>query len=254
MLFQSLKPYEILIVDSDSTDKSKKIAMKYVEKFDHVKFYNRPGTRGESRNAGAKLAKGDAFIFVDADCIANAFWIQSIKKSLDDGADVVAGKTLRFGYEGFSQLKRVGLFHKGTDISWPSCNLTYTREMFEKIGGFDNWFKEAEEMDLNYRSVDAGAKIVYAKRAIVYHRGRETLKGWFKQSFWYGFGRKELTVKHGNLWEKYDPVDMVKINKDEGVWKLIRLGIAFWGYMMCKVVKGNAGFKQKMRKSNLSER
>jgi GT2 family glycosyltransferase len=154
-------------------------------------------------------------------------------------------------------LERVGMFHKDTDVTYPSCNLAYKKSVFKDINGFDPWFKEAEEIDLNFRAVDAGYKLIYNDKAIVYHRLRESVHGFFKQSFWYGFGRKELTQKHGTLWSKYNILEMVQMSAKESVWKLVRLGIAAAGYMFCKVFsrKGKEmEMKEKLRQSKLSDR
>jgi GT2 family glycosyltransferase len=109
-------------------------------------------------------------------------------------------------------------------------------------------------VDLNFRAVDADYKLVYWPKAIVYHRARESFVGFFKQSFWYGFGRKELTLRHGKLWSKYDPVHMVQVSSDESVWKLIRLGMSFFGFLFCKMIGKSKKQKEKFRKSKVSER
>jgi glycosyltransferase involved in cell wall biosynthesis len=251
---QSHKPFEIVVTDCDSEDRTKDVTKEYMQRFDFIKLENKAGSRGVGRNHGVKMAKGEVVAFIDADCIANAFWIEQIVKSMEEGADVVAGREIRLGYSGFIGLKRVGMFHKGSDITFPSCNLAYKKSVFEAIDGFNPWFKEAEEIDLNYRAVDAGYKLVENKKAIVYHRVRESIKGFLKQSFWYGFGRKELTVRHGSLWEEYDPVDMVRIGKEESIWKIIRLAISFMGYIFCIVIKGRSDVKERYRKSKASDR
>jgi glycosyltransferase involved in cell wall biosynthesis len=253
LIGQIKKPHEVIITDANSTDNTQKIIKKYEKKYKFVKMYIDEGTRAQGRNYGAAKATGDIVAFIDADAIANSFWVDEIEKSLKN-ADVVAGKEIRFGFGGFSRLPRVGMLHKGTDITYPSVNLAYKKEAFEKINGFDPWFKEAEELDLNYRAVDAGYKLVYNDKAIVYHRAREDLPGFIKQSFWYGFGRKELTIKHGDLWLKYSPVDMVKIDKNESTWKLVRLFFGFFGYLFCKFTGKKAETKEKFRKSKSSER
>ena len=97
----------------------------------------------------------------------------------------------------------------------------------------------------------------YNNQAIVYHRLRESIHGFFKQSFWYGFGRKELTQKHGRLWNKYNILDMVRVSAKESIWKLIRLMVASAGYMVCKFFsrKGKEmEMKEKLRASKLSDR
>jgi glycosyltransferase involved in cell wall biosynthesis len=253
LVTQVKKPHEVIVTDADSTDSTQKIVKEYSKNFSFIKLYVKSGTRAEGRNFGVSKATGDIVTFIDADAIANAFWIQEIEKSMNN-ADIVAGKEVRFGLEGFGTLPRVEMIHHGTDITYPSVNLAYKKDVFEEISGFDPWFKEAEEVDLNYRAVDAGYKLIFDEDAIVYHRARSTLFGFIKQSFWYGFGRKELTLRHGNLWSSYSPIDMVKINPGESIWKILRLSIAFFGYIFCKIVGKKTDTKERLRKSTASER
>jgi glycosyltransferase involved in cell wall biosynthesis len=255
LVAQTVTPYEIIIVDAESTDNTQKIIRRYMRTYDFVKLYIELGTRGEGRNYGAKKATGDIIAFIDADCIANAFWVQEIIEGMKK-ADVVAGKSVRLGYQAFSDLQRVGILHKDTDVTYPSCNLAYSKKTFKKIRGFDPSFKEAEEVDLNFRAVDAGYKLIYHPEAIVYHRVRESIRGFVKQSFWYGFGRKELTLKHGSLWSKYNVIEMLKITANESIWKLIRLFISSFGYFTCKFLSrsGTEKKKKQWRESKLSER
>ncbi len=51
---------------------------------------------------------------------------------------------------------------------------------------------------------------MFNQNAIVYRRTKSTVYGFFHQAFWNGAGRKQLTLKHGNLWGKYDPLRMFK--------------------------------------------
>ena len=199
------------------------------------------------------MAAGDIVAFIDADAIAHALWVEEMTKAMEN-ADVVAGREVRLGYHGFTTLKRVGMLHNGVDITYPSVNLAYRKTTFEAIEGFDPWFKEAEEVDLNYRAVDAGYRLIYWKKAIVYHNARSTFTGFFKQSFWYGFGRKELSLRHGDLWSSYSPMEMVKVSKDESIWKIIRLVFSFMGYLFCKVIGKRQIAKERLRKSKASER
>jgi GT2 family glycosyltransferase len=226
-----------------------------MKNYDFIKLYIEKGTRGEGRNFGAYKATGDVVAFIDADCIANSFWIQELIEGMKD-ADVVAGESVRLGYHAFSNLERVGILHNGVDVTYPSCNLAYSKKAFEAINGFDPSFKEAEEVELNFRAVDAGFKLVYHPEAKVYHRVRESIRGFIKQSFWYGFGRKEITLKHGSLWSKYDPIEMVKITANESIWKLVRLFFSAFGYFACKffIKHEDDKTKKSLRESKLSER
>ncbi|MFO7619531.1 MAG: glycosyltransferase [Thermoplasmata archaeon] len=253
LVHQSRKPDEVLVVDANSTDGTQDIVKEYSAKFPFVRLLVHPGTRGEGRNFGVGNSKGDVVAFIDADAIAHALWVDELAKAME-GADVVAGREVRLGYHGFTSLKRVGMLFNGVDITYPSVNLAYKKKVFDAIEGFDPWFKEAEEVDLNYRAVDAGYKLVYCPTAIVYHNARSSFSGFFRQSFWYGFGRKELTLRHGNLWTSYSPLEMVKVSKQENLWKLLRLLFSFFGYIFCKVVGKRQTAKERLRRSKVSER
>lgn len=225
-------PIEVIIVDAGSKDSTRDIVKDYQEDYDFIKLYRKGGTRGVGRNYGVEQAKGDLLAFIDGDEIINPFWAEKMRKSAKK-YDIVAGKTIQIGYHAFEELERVELFHKGYDITYPSCNLLYHRDVFEEIGGFDPWFQTAEDIDLNYRAVEAGAKIGFNENAIVYHRTRGSFYGFFKQAFWNGFGRKQLTMKHGPLWRDYSPGDM--LDHQMTLWYFIRLFPAFLGYIGCKL-------------------
>ena len=112
--------------------------------------------------------------------------------------------------------------------------------MFEKIGGFDPWFVTAEDIDLNMRAVDAGGKLVYNPKAIIYHRTRDSFFSFAKQAFWNGYGRKQLTIKHGNLWGKYKPRRMFNPSQ-LSFWGVVRLVFALTGYLACKLYGEKGG-------------
>jgi glycosyltransferase involved in cell wall biosynthesis len=221
------QPLEVIVVDSASTDRTQEIVREYSGKYDFIRLFVKGGTRGDSRNFGVGRARGKFVAFTDGDCIANPFWLREIRASLKD-ADIAAGKTITLGYHAFVELDRVEMFYKDVDLTHPSCNLAYRKEVFEKIKGFDPAFVTAEDIDLNFRGVEAGSRIVYNRNAIIYHRARSTFVGFFKQAFWNGFGRKQLTMKHGAFWKNYKPTNMIR--QSMSFWYLIRLFIALFGY------------------------
>ncbi|MHB8584438.1 MAG: glycosyltransferase [Thermoplasmatota archaeon] len=222
------KPFEILIVDANSTDSTRDIVRRYGERFPEVRLYVHSGTRGESRNFGALKAQGQVVAFIDGDCIANPFWLHELRNALTN-ADIVAGKTIQIGYWAFESLHRVELKHHGLDVTYPSCNLAYWKPVFERIHGFDSAFKTAEDIDLNFRAVDTGAHLGYNENALVYHRARETFTKFFIQAFWNGYGRKQLTLKHGNLWGQYSFREMLRTQLS--LFGIARLSCASFGYL-----------------------
>jgi len=247
------KPFEVIVVDANSTDKTPEIVQDFASKHPEIKFVSHDNTRGESRNFGVKNASGEFIAFTDGSCVADPNWLKEMRRSITQGYDIVAGKTNKIGMSGFSNVNRVSVLHKGGDASFPTCNIVYRRDLFEKIGGFDSWFKEAEDVDMNYRALDSGARMIYNGSMIIRHTGAETPTGFIKKSFWYGFGRKELGIRHGSLWSNYNVFDMLKKQEDESWWKYVRLGIAFVGYMVAYFVGGDSEKKEKLRNTKLHQ-
>lgn len=225
--------HEIIVVDAGSTDGTWEIVEAYGRRFPHVIPVRYPGPRGAGRNIGVRLARAPRVAFIDGDCIANAFWLESLLAAFRSGTDVVAGRTRYMGYWAFTNMHRVELPHKEQDTTWPSCNLAYDREVFLKIGGFDERFITAEDIDLNYRTIDAGYRLEYTPDAMVYARARDSIQGFLKQAYWNGYGRKQLTLKHGRLWSDYSFTDMLRTQLN--FWGSFRLAAAMLGFIACKL-------------------
>jgi len=228
-------PTEVIVVDAGSCDRTVTYVQEYAGQYDSVRLFHHPGTRGESTNFGIGQAKGDVICFIGGDCIANPFWLQQMRNSLEE-ADIVAGRTINIGYHAFDDLERVELYRKGYAISYPSCNMGYRRKVIEDVKGFDPWLITAEDIDLNLRAVDFGYEIAYNDKMVVHHRTRGSIRSFMKQAFWNGYGRKQLTIKHGKLWKSYDPRKM--FDTSLSFWALFRLTFALLGYGYGKLFAG----------------
>lgn len=221
-------PLEIIIVDAYSTDRTKEMVESYQSRFEYIRYFLKGGTIGAGRNYGVEQSRGDAVAFIDGDCIANPFWLKNMREGLKE-SKVVAGRTIQIGYHAFEDLERVELIYKGFDITFPSSNLAYEKTLFQSIGGFDEWFITAEDIDLNLRAVESGSDVLYRNEAVVYHRTRGSFYKFYKQAFWNGAGRKQLTLKHGRLWQNYRPSEMLK--GEANFWFYSRLMAALLGYV-----------------------
>jgi glycosyltransferase involved in cell wall biosynthesis len=221
-------PLEIILVDAFSTDRTFEIAQDFAKKHpDILRVYQVRGRRGFGRNFGVQKARGSRVYFIDGDCVADSHWLAALKAGFSEGG-VVAGKTLTIGVPKYASLERVELFHRGMDVTYPSCNLAYNRDLFEKLSGFDGRFETAEDIDLNLRAVTQGAKIVYRPEAVVYHNSRTNIFRFLLQAFWNGYGRKQLTEKHGHLWAHYRYRRMLETQRS--VLAYARLAAALTGY------------------------
>ena len=223
-------PYEVLVVDSDSKDKTQEIVKQFSKKNENIKLIIYPGTRAESMNYGIKQATGGAVAFIGGDDLADKNWIKEIRKVIEK-ADILVGDLVPTDEEKVKNIENVKLFHKGVNVSYPGTNTAYKKHVLDKLGGFDPWFSSAEDLEINIRAVENGFKINENKNAIIYYRPKGTPLKFLKQSFWYGYGRKLIGLKHGRVWKKHKISDIMK--SQTSLFALVRLIMGFLGYIYC---------------------
>ena len=221
-------PYEVVLVDAESRDRTFEIAETFRARDpERVRLIRRPCSRGGGRNLGVKAARAEYVAFIDGDCVADPGWLAAIRRGFVH-SDVVAGRTTVLGRDFYGGMERVELYLEGSDVTFPSCNLGYRRSLFRRLDGFDPRFITAEDIDLNLRAVRLGASIVYDPEAIVLHHVRTTFVRFLYQAYWNGYGRKQLTEKHGSLWVRYRLRRLLHGQKGAIAWA--RLVAAFAGY------------------------
>ena len=222
-------PFEVVLVDALSTDRTLEIAQSFARTHPEFRVLSLYGSRGVGRNAGVRASRGTWITFIDGDCFADTNWLRAFRTALRR-APAAAGKTVAVGPPEYVQLERVELYQSGSDVTFPSCNLAYRRDLFDRLGGFDPRFITAEDIDLNLRAVRGGATLHYVPEATVYHEVRPTIFRFLYQAFWNGYGRKQLTEKHGSLWSRYRYRRLLSGQRTVIAWA--RLVAALSGYFV----------------------
>ncbi len=166
------QPFEILVVDGGSADRTVEVAEEYADK-----VLLEPGRPvGAARNVGAKHAAGEILAFIDADTIACEEWLEEIGRTFrsDSRAVGVTGPTLP--YEG-TQLDKLA-YHVATGwaqrfsltLGRPHVagfNCAYRRNAFWDAGGFDDNRVLSEDVMLSLKMRHQG-KIAFKQRMIAY--------------------------------------------------------------------------------------
>jgi cellulose synthase/poly-beta-1,6-N-acetylglucosamine synthase-like glycosyltransferase len=196
--------FEVLVVDDGSTDNTKKI----VSKFKRVKLISiRHSGPAKARNTGAKLAKGEIIVFTDSDCIPKKNWLKSLVLPFKDKDIVcVAGSYATLNknkliarFIGFEIEYRHQKMKKFKTIDFVgSYNCAYKKFIFKKFHGFDESFIVAsgEDTELSYRIKDAGYKVIFKPKAMVFHPHPDNLLTYIKQKYNRAFWKVLLYKKH----------------------------------------------------------
>jgi len=185
--------WEIIVVNNRSTDNTVKIAETYQQSMPHLRLVHalEKQKRAYAYNTGAKAAKGNAFIFCDADDIVAPGWLKAMARALEQH-DLVAGG---LDLEALNQnapwrpAPQAGSKHciAGFMPYVITCNMGVSRQAFEASGGFAEEFTGGGDVDLSWRLQLLGYTIYDAPDAIVHYRYRDTLKGMWKQSLRVGY-------------------------------------------------------------------
>lgn len=132
-------PYEVIVVDNSSTDRTRDI----VKKFPTVTLISEQAKGyGEAARTGVRIAKADLIAMTDADTRVNPQWVQNYVSAYRNEPDVVA-----FGgtYEYYDGPLAVQGFVKLFNLLSPrlitrylcGMNMSFRRSAYDAIGGFE---------------------------------------------------------------------------------------------------------------------
>lgn len=201
---QSMKPFEVILVDGHSSDKTVEEAKKFPVRV----VYEDYGTIGGARQVGLENAKGKYIAFTDADGIPRRNWLESLIEEFDDDIVGVGGGIEYTGkglweksiaiimntFVGSANSVQGRLFKEKQFVkSISGCNSMYLREILMKIGGFNVKLSVNEETELNRRLTKIG-KLLYTPSAAVLHNQGRGLKEFAKRMYQFGHGRGRLRL------------------------------------------------------------
>jgi succinoglycan biosynthesis protein ExoA len=205
---------EVIVVDGVSDDKTAAIVEEIAAGDPRVKLLSNPKRLSSAaRNIGAKAARGDIITYIDGHVyIDNGRLLKDVAGIMGDRKVSVLSRPQFLDTPGNSFFQqavaaaRKSIFGHGLDstiytredkfVDPDSSGAAYRREVFEKVGYFDEDFDAAEDWEFNYRVGRAGFKSFTSFRLAVYYYPRKNLVGLFRQMKRYGIGRFRFLIKH----------------------------------------------------------
>lgn len=200
------KDIEVILVDSTSTDNTKKIMNKF--KDESQKDFNRIIVLDNPQkilpcgwNVALKEATGEAIVRVDAHSTFPENFITENVNELNNGENIVGGhrisvcsdnsmwqKTLLIAEQslfgaGIAKYRRVDERKYVSTLA----HAMYRKKVFDEVGPYNENLARTEDNEMHYRMRQKGYKFLLSPNVVSYHHARNTLKGMIKQK--YGNGK-----------------------------------------------------------------
>jgi glycosyltransferase involved in cell wall biosynthesis len=190
---------ELLIVDGMSTDGTREIVRKMAERDSRIKLLDNPQRIvPAAMNIGIKVSRGEYIIRIDChSTFATDYISKCIEVSQRTGADNVGGyiETLpgadtavaeaiakatsnRFGI-GNSMFRLSGTEQEVDTVPFG----TFRRELFDKVGLYNQRLVRNQDIELNARIRKAGGRIIISPEIKLGYYNRATYLGLWRQSF-----------------------------------------------------------------------
>lgn len=190
--------FEVIVIDNGSIDDTVDIARQF-----GCRVYVQPGaTISALRNYGASQAGGKILVFIDADCTVSPDWLSTASEFVDQhdivcfgnppGIPELATWVQRSWYQVRSKISgRI-------EVCWlESMNMFVRKDIFLKIGGFNEELITCEDYDLSLRLQAEGRIISDSRLQTVHHGEARTILHFFRKELWRGTSNWQGVFSHG---------------------------------------------------------
>lgn len=197
---------EVVLVDSNSTDSTRSMMEDFKNtdyNFKDVKIVsNRKHNQASAWNCALCVATGDIIIRIDAHAQIPRDFIRRCVDNMEEGEDIVGGgrpnivdnetswKLTLLAAEESLFGSSIAEYRRPTEKKEYHDSLfhaAYRREVFEKVGGFNESLGRTEDNELHYRIREAGYKMCSCPDIISFQHTRSSLKRMVKQKFGNGY-------------------------------------------------------------------
>lgn len=144
---------EVIVVNNASTDRTARVYESYQNNsyIESCLLWEPILSPGQARNTGARKARGEVLLFLDADSIMSPYTVQRVWECIEEGflMGIIKIKALSSDPVGIAFFE---VIHWGKKLFNLAAHMGYCqREVFFEVGGFNPEIKHAEDLDFYTR-------------------------------------------------------------------------------------------------------
>ena len=207
---------EILVVDGHSTDDTRAVVREYAERHPQVRLLDNPQRIVPTAlNIGIRAATGDIIARMDAHVVYPPEYLPRLVAALEEsGADNVGGCVITLPADGTATAQAIAIalshpFGVGNShfrIGAREARFVDTvpfgcfrRELFDKVGLFEEELVRNQDDEFNYRIVSRGGKIRLQPDVVCYYYARGSLGQLARMFYQYGAFKPLVARKIGRI-------------------------------------------------------
>jgi glycosyltransferase involved in cell wall biosynthesis len=200
---------ETVVVDGGSSDGTAALATR----FGCVLLHD-TGTgdrRSHARNLGARQARGEVLVFLDADMEGTPEMLAACRAAHAAGAPAVIIPEITAG-EGLLGRVRAwerDLVHAQRPLVFPR---SLRKDLFFASGGFDESLAGFEDLDLSATLLERGVSVATAQAAVIHHEEGLTVGSYLGKRLHYAEGARTYRRKHPQIAEQlFSPLGRLRM-------------------------------------------
>lgn len=188
---------EVLIVDaSEGQLDDIKNKYSYTKWIPFINKTKKKTTIPDQRNVGIANAKGNIIVFIDSDCIPHKDWLMEITRPiLVEKEKICAGRVILNDKKNIHNIEHNKILNKKYINECPTMNVALQKDIYKKVGLYDESFLFGSDMDFSWRAIKKGYKIRLNPKAIIYHDLGDP-KNELRRMYDYGKAWMHLFKKH----------------------------------------------------------